>query len=100
MRSASRLRRRPRWLRTVETTITPTKPTPEYSARKAALTDGQVRLSVDLVEEGIAVDPFHRAGRVAVGGIVYDRTEPGIMVAYSMIEGKAVLLTFRDLFDS
>jgi hypothetical protein len=59
-----------------------------------------VRLSLDLVEEGITVDPYHRHGRAEIGDIVYDRTEPGIMVAYSVIDGEAVLLTFRDLFDS
>ncbi len=59
-----------------------------------------MRLSLDLVEEGITVDPFHRQGRVEIGEIVYDRTERGIMVAYSMVNGIAVLLTFCDLFDS
>lgn len=46
------------------------------------------------------VDPYHRDGRVEIANIVYDRTEHGIMVAYSVVEGEAVLLAFRDLFDS
>jgi len=41
-----------------------------------------------------------RAGRAQIGDIVYDMSEPGIMVAYSMVEGEAVLLSFRDLFGS
>ena len=46
------------------------------------------------------VDPYHRDGRVEIGDVVYDRTEQGIMVAYSVIDDEAVLLTFRDLFNS
>ena len=65
-----------------------------------ALKDAQVRLSLDLVEEGIAVDPYHRDRRVEIGSIIYDRTERGLMVAYSMIDGEAVLLTFLDFFNS
>jgi hypothetical protein len=34
-----------------------------------------VRLSLDLVEGGIAVDPYQRVGRVDVGDTVYDMTE-------------------------
>jgi hypothetical protein len=94
-----RLRRRRRSPRTGETTITPKKPTPEYAARKAALASEQVRLSLDLVEEGIVVDPYHRNRRLEVDGIVYDRTEEGIMVAYAVADGEALLLTFRDLID-
>jgi hypothetical protein len=71
-----------------------------YLARKAALTDALVRLSVDLVEEGIVVDPDHRKGREQIGDLVYDITEPGVMVVFSVVDGEAVLLTFRDLFDS
>jgi hypothetical protein len=37
---------------------------------------------------------------VEIGDVVYDRTEHGIMVAFSVIEGEAVLLRFRDLFNS
>jgi hypothetical protein len=80
--------------------ITPLRPTPAYLARKAALTDDLVRLSVDLVEEGIVVDPNHRNGREQIGDLVYDITEPGVVVVFSVVDGEAVLLTFRDLFDS
>lgn len=57
-----------------------------------------MRLSLDLVEEGIAVDPYHRVGREEIGGIIYDMTEHGIMVAYSVSDDEIVLLAFRDLF--
>lgn len=72
--SASRPKRRQRWPSIGGTSITPLTPTPAYQARKAALTDDQVRLSLELVEEGIAVDPFHRVGRQEIGELIYDRT--------------------------
>ena len=80
--------------------ITPRKPTPTYQARKDALTDAQVRLSLDLVEELIAVDPFHRAGRQAIGELIYDRTEPAILVVFTMIGDEAMLVAFRDLLNA
>jgi len=46
------------------------------------------------------VDPDHREGREQIGELVLDMTEPGIVVVYSVIDGEAVLVTFRDLFDS
>jgi hypothetical protein len=98
--SASKQKQWPRSRRIGGRSITPLKPTPAYQARKAALTDDQARLSLDLVEERIAVDPDHRSGREQVGDLIYDMTEPGIMVVYSVIEGEAVLVTFRDLFNS
>jgi hypothetical protein len=98
--SASKPKRRQRLPSTGGSNVTPLKPTPAYRTRKAALTDDQVRLSLELVEEGIAVDPFHRDGRQEIGDLVYDRTERGIVVVFSMVDGEAVLVMFRDLFDS
>jgi hypothetical protein len=63
------------------------------------VTDAQVRLSLDLVEEGIAVDPLHRVGRQGIGELIYDRTEPGIVVVFSIVNDAAVLVMFRDLFE-
>jgi hypothetical protein len=92
-----------RWLRspnTGERRITPLKPTPAYQARKAALTDTWVRQSLDLVEEGIVVDPDHRVRRQQIGDLVLDMTEPGILVMYSIVDDEAILVTFRILFES
>ena len=58
-----------------------------------------MRLSLDLVEEGIVVDPDHRDGREQIGDLVLDMTEPGIVVAYSMFNDEAILVTFRVLFE-
>ena len=46
------------------------------------------------------VDPDHRKGREQIDDLVLDMTEAGIMVVYSVIDGEAVLVTFRDLFDA
>ena len=57
-------------------------------------------MSLELAEEAIAVDPHHRHHRREVGGIIYDTSEPGLMVAFTIVDGEIVYLTFRDLFDS
>jgi len=100
VRSASKPKRRHRSPSTGGTDITPLRPTPAYRARKATLIGDQVRLSLELVEEGIAVDLFHRDGRQEIGELIYDRTEAGIVVVYSIVDGEAALVMFRDLFDS
>ena len=95
----SRRRRKPCSRSTGEGDIKP-KSSPAYTVRKAALTDEQARLSLELAEEAIAVDPDHRDRRIEIDDVIYDRSEPGIMVAYSVVDGEVVFLTFRDLFDS
>ena len=75
------------------------KPSPAYSRKKAALEDDDVRLSLDLVEEAIGVDPDSLYKRIEIDGIVYDRSEQGIMVAYTIEDGEPLLLTFTDLWD-
>ncbi len=56
-----------------------------------------MRSSLDLIEDAIEIDPHHRWLRIEIDGIVYDRTEHGMMVAYSMEGGEPLLLTFTDL---
>jgi hypothetical protein len=75
------------------------KASPAYASRKAALENEAVLLSLDLVEEGIAVDPVHRSRRPEIDGIVFDRTEPGLMVAWTMDGDEPLLLSFADLWD-
>jgi hypothetical protein len=45
---------------------------PAYARLKSALTDEALRLSLDLAEEAIAVDPHHRPLRREIAGVVYD----------------------------
>lgn len=75
-------------------------PSEEYAARKLLLTDPQVRFILELAEESIAVDPWHRVNRIEIDGIVYDKSEPGIMLSYVVLDGEVLFLTFRDLFNS
>ena len=75
------------------------KCSPEYETRKAALEDDGLRLSLDLVEESIFLDPHHRHRRREVGDIVYDTTEPGLMAYYTLDDGEPVMLGFADTFD-
>jgi hypothetical protein len=58
-----------------------------------------VRHSLDLVEDGIEIDHTHRWRRLEIDGIVYDRTEHGLMVSYAIEDDIPVLLTFTDLWD-
>ena len=93
-----RLRRKPPSPTTGETRIN-ARPSDQYAARKAALADPQVRLSLDLVEESIAVDPHHRLQRREVGDVVWDTSEPGIALAFAIEGDSIVYLTFVLLFE-
>jgi hypothetical protein len=64
------------------------------------LTDAQTRLSLELIEEGIAVDPAHRVNREQVGKVIWDKSEPGLAVAFT-VEGESILLlTFVLIFEA
>jgi hypothetical protein len=52
-----------------------------------------------LIEEGIASDPIHRYRRQQIGEVIWDKSEPGLAVAFAVDAGGAVLLTFVALFD-
>lgn len=54
-------------------------------------------LSLELAEEAIAVDPYHRDRRFEVDRLVYDASEVGILIAYSVSGDEVVFLTFIDL---
>lgn len=75
-------------------------PLDQYSERKAALTDEPMCLALALVEEGIATDPRHRMNRREVGEIVWDRSEPGLAVAFAVEGDSILLLTFVLLFEA
>jgi hypothetical protein len=75
-------------------------PLDQYGERKAALTDEQIRLSLDLIEEGIATDPIHRVSRQQVGEVIWDKSEPGLAVAFRVEGDTILLLTFVLLFEA
>jgi hypothetical protein len=58
--------------------------------QKAAITDDRVRRSIDLAEEAVAVDPFHRSRRHDADGITFDLNEPGVILGY-VVEGEEVV---------
>ena len=73
---------------------------PAYRLRKASLTNDQIRRSLDLAEESISVDPFHRDRRLELDGTVIDTNEPGMMVAFRIEpDGTIMFLTFTDLWN-
>ena len=73
---------------------------PAYRFRKASLASDQIRRSLDLAEESISVDPFHRDQRFELDGVVIDTNEPGMMVAFRIEpDGTINFLTFRDLWN-
>jgi len=60
-----------------------------------------VRLLLELAEEAIAADPWHRVDRVDLGNdIVCDLSERGIMLTYRVVADEILFLTFRDLAES
>ena len=74
------------------------RPSKAYTVKKAALQDEQVRLSLDLMEEAIASEPDDWADREQIGEIIWDKSEPGLAVAFAIEDGEIVYLTFIDLF--
>jgi hypothetical protein len=96
-RSARRLRQRLHSPLIEETQIKAT-PSPSYAAKKAALEDDQVLLSLELMEEAVLAEPDNWTHRVQVGEVIWDKSERGLALAYSVENGEIVFLTFVDLF--
>ena len=74
------------------------KPSPAYEAKKAALEDEQVRLSLDLAEEAVVSEPDNWTHRKRVGEVIWDTSEPGIALAFAEDDGQIVWLTFIDTY--
>lgn len=73
---------------------------PAYRLRKATLTHDGLRRSLELAEEAISVDPFHRHERLEMDGAVFDANEPGLIVIYRVeSDGTILFITFRDLWN-
>ena len=73
---------------------------PAYRLRKASLANDQIRRSLDLAEESISVDPFHRDQRLELDGVVFDANEMGLIVIYRVEpDGTIMFVTFRDLWN-
>ena len=74
------------------------RPSIAYTAKKAALEDEQVRLSLDLMEEAIVAEPDNWAHRQKVGEVIWDRSEAGLALAFTIENDEIIYLTFIDLF--
>lgn len=73
---------------------------PAYRLRKATLTNDDLRRSLEMAEEAISVDPFHRSKRLELDGAVFDANEPGLIVSYRVEpDGTILFITFRDLWN-
>lgn len=73
---------------------------PAYRLRKASLTNDEIRRSLELAEESISVDPFHRDQRLELDGVVFDANEMGLIVIYRVEpDGTIMFVTFRDLWN-
>jgi hypothetical protein len=73
---------------------------PAYRLRKASLANDEIRRSLELAEESISVDPFHREQRLELGGVVFDANETGLIVTYRVEpDGTILFVTFRDLWN-
>jgi len=66
------------------------KPTLAYEARKAAIIDEGLLQALTLAEEEALVDPWHRRNRTEIDGIVYDRNELGVMLAFAIDGGDVI----------
>jgi hypothetical protein len=75
-------------------------PSPRYDQRKAAIQDTTFLRDLELAEENVLAGPADYPIEQDIGGIYYNKTVPGVMLAYE-IEGDGVrFLAFSDLFNS
>ncbi|MGK2849893.1 MAG: hypothetical protein ACSLFN_03140 [Candidatus Limnocylindrales bacterium] len=73
---------------------------PAYRLRKATLLNDDIRRTLELAEEAISVDPFHRSLRLELDGVVFDANEAGLIVIYRVeSDGTILFITFRDLWN-
>lgn len=96
-RSVHRLRQKLRSPPTGEGQIKAT-PSPTYAAKKAALGDEGVRLSLDLMEEAIVAEPDNWKDRKQVDDVIWDTSQPGLALAYTVEDGEIIFGTFIDLY--
>ena len=74
------------------------KQSPIYAARKAALDDEQVLLSLEVAEAAIVAEPDNWSHREQVGEVIWDLSEDGLALAYIVEDGEITYLTFVDLY--
>jgi hypothetical protein len=74
------------------------RPSPEYAAKKAALSDARMRLSLEVAEASIVAEPDNWLHRKQVGDVIWDVSEVGLAVAYMIEDGNVVYLTFIELY--
>jgi hypothetical protein len=96
-RSVPKPRLKPPW-RNIGERYIKANPSPRYAAKKAALEDAQVRLSLELAEEAIAAEPENWTNRKQVGDVIWDTSEPGLALAYKIEDGEIIYLTFIDTY--
>lgn len=65
-------------------------PSPTYAAKKAALGDGQVRLSLEVAEAAIVAEPDNWSHRRQVGEVIWDTSEDGLAIAYKIEDGEII----------
>jgi len=96
-RSGRRLRQRLLSPLTGEEYIKAT-PSPTYAAKKAALEDEAVRLSLELMEEAIVAEPDNWRDREQVDDVIWDTSQPGLALAYRVVDDEIIYATFIDLY--
>lgn len=69
-----------------------------YQSRKRAVRDGETRLRLDLAEEAIIVDPFHRSKRYErPDGSVADLNEKRLLMVFEVTGNTLVFIDFLEL---
>lgn len=76
------------------------KPGPAYQEKRDAVSDADFLRHLTLAEEGAVTDPIHRERRFELDGIVFDRTEEGVMLTFTVDGEWVVCLAFADLYNA
>lgn len=70
----------------------------QYRLRKRAVRDGETRLRLDLAEEAIIVDPFHRSKRYErPDGSIADLNEKRLLMVFEVVGNTIVFIDFVEL---
>ena len=57
-----------------------------------------MRLSLDLMEEAIVAEPDNWLHRRRVDDVIWDYSQPGLALAYTIEDGEIIFGTFIDLY--
>ena len=57
-----------------------------------------MRLSLEVAEAAVVAEPDNWIHRQRIGDVIWDKSEDGLALAYTVEDGEIVYLTFIDMY--